>query len=233
MQLSFRQRLICWLAYLLIWVLHRSYRYRWYGLHHYEQARAGSSKSNPVIACWHQNALASALCNEGRRLTIIVSQSFDGEVISSVVKRFGIETARGSSTRGGLEALRSILKYSKNGWEAGITVDGPNGPPHVVKPGVIAIASLSSSAIVPLAAIGYRTWAFAKSWDKFRLPKPFSPILCVFGAPIEVPRKLDAGAQEIFLQRLHDALNDLESQVAAWRSAEVLPPAEHKGLRRL
>lgn len=233
MKLTLSQKLICYAAFLLIWVLHRSYRYRWYGLEHYEKAQKLSQRSNPVIACWHQNALACALAQEGRRLAIVVSQSFDGEVIASVVKRFGIESARGSSNRGGLEALRGILKYAKSGWEAGITVDGPKGPAHKAKAGVVAIASLSEAAIVPYAAIGLRTWTFTKSWDQFRLPKPFSTIVCVFGEPITVPRKLGEGEQASFLAQVEGALEKLEADVAGWRARGSLPSSAHKGLRAL
>lgn len=233
MKLTFSQRLICFLAYIFVWLLHRSYRYRWYRLDCYEKAQKLSARANPVVACWHQNALASALAHEGRRLAIVVSQSFDGEVISSVVKRFGIESARGSSNRGGLEALRGILKYAKNGWDAGITVDGPKGPVHKAKAGVIAIASLSEAAIVPLAAIGWRTWSFKKSWDRFRLPKPFSPIICLYGDPIFVPKKAGEAEEARFLAELEETLMRLEAEVESWRLCGSLPRAEHKGLRQI
>ncbi|MFY7929370.1 MAG: DUF374 domain-containing protein, partial [Oligoflexus sp.] len=104
MTLTKKQRLICYCAYLFTRLLHITYRYRWYGLAHYEAAQTASPQKSVAIALWHQNALASALSHAGRRLAVIVSRSFDGEIIASVMARMGIGSARGSSSRGGREA---------------------------------------------------------------------------------------------------------------------------------
>lgn len=227
--LTLRQRLVCWLAYLITRCFHSTYRYRWYGLEHYEEACRLSSSERPVIACWHQNALGSVLSHAHRRLAIVVSRSFDGEVIASVAARFGIASARGSSHRGGLEALREIVKLIRQGQAAGITVDGPTGPRYKVKPGVISIASLTGSAVVPFAAVGLSSWSFSKSWDQFRLPKPFSSIVCIYGPPFSVPRRLEKAELEAYALRLEEALMDLEARIASWKENSSSPA--HRGLR--
>ena len=225
-----KQKLICWIAYLFTRLFHGSYRYHWYGLEHYEAARLSSQSGYPVIACWHQNALASVLAHAYRRLGIVVSRSFDGEIISSVAARFGIASARGSSHRGGLEALRDIVKLIKSGHEAGITVDGPTGPLHQVKPGVISIASLTGSTVLPFLAVGMRYWSFS-SWDRFRLAKPFTHIVCIYGPPIAVPRRMEKSEQAGLAKELEVALTKLEDQAASWRAQGSAPPPAHKGLR--
>lgn len=229
--LSFRQRLICWLAYLVTRAFHATYRYEWFGLENYSKACSLSASSHPVIACWHQNALGSVLSHAHRRLGVIVSRSFDGEIISSVAARFGIASARGSSHRGGLEALREVVKLIKNAHDAGITVDGPTGPRHQVKPGVVSIASLTGSAIVPFAAIGLRSWSFTKSWDQFRLPQPFTRIICLYGPPIAVPRRLDKAGMESIRLQVESSLMALEDELAQGQEKYKRAKPDHKGMR--
>ncbi len=227
---TLKQQAICWIAYLFTRLFHASYRYRWYDLENYEAACASSQSGHPVIACWHQNALPSVLAHAHRRLGIVVSRSFDGEIISSVAARFGIASARGSSHRGGLEALRDIIKLIKSGHEAGITVDGPTGPLHKVKPGVISIASLTGSTVLPFLAVGLRSWHFS-SWDKFRLPKPFTRIICIYGTPIPVARRIDKDEQARLAFQLEEALMMLEQKVSTWRAQGLPYAAVHRGLR--
>jgi lysophospholipid acyltransferase (LPLAT)-like uncharacterized protein len=210
------QRLIFCFAYVLCRSLHASYRYRWHGLPNYEAAAARSERQNPAIAVWHQNTLPALLSHAHRKLAIIVSQSFDGEVIASVAQRFGILGARGSSHRGGKEALRAALAFAREGRELGITVDGPTGPRHEVKPGIFSIAARTGTAVLPLAAVGRKRWILHKTWDRFHIPKPFSIIDCVYGEPIFVPRELDETTLQELQAELKRRLLALETEIASW-----------------
>lgn len=229
--LSFKQRIICWLAYALTRVLHASYRYRWYGLENYESASKSSPLNNPIIAVWHQNALTSVLSHAHRRMGVVVSRSFDGEVIASVAARFGIVSARGSSHRGGLEALRDIIKLIRNGYEAGITVDGPTGPIHQVKPGVIAIASMTGATVLPFAALAERRWIFTMSWDQFRLPRPGTRIHCIYGTPIVIAHRSGKEEQEAQRLQLESNLMALEDLGERWRREGFPQQSQLRGMR--
>ncbi len=148
-----------------------------------------------AIASWHQNCFAGVLSHENKRLNILVSRSFDGEIIAYVGKKLGIGSVRGSSSRGGKEALKSMIRKVRSGEGAAITVDGPRGPVHQVKSGIISIACHTGTPILPLAAIGDRYWSL-RSWDKFRVPKPFSRVIIYYGDPYLLSKDMDARAWE-------------------------------------
>lgn len=215
MTLTRKQKLICWLAYGLVWLFHKSYRYRLLNPELKEKALGLHSKGLVAYACWHQNALSTVLAHSWRRLAILVSRSFDGEVIAFVMKQFGVHSARGSSSRGGREALRELIKLTEAGYEIGITVDGPRGPRYEVKPGVITLASRTGVPILPTATRGRRSWTLVKSWDHFRLPKPFTEILVTYGEPILVGQQLNDQEIQATQAKLTRSLMELEARLEA------------------
>ncbi|MBU1568317.1 MAG: lysophospholipid acyltransferase family protein [Proteobacteria bacterium] len=114
---------------------------------------------------------------------LMISQSRDGDFISGVANRTGWTTVRGSSTRGGQEALKGMIDHLAAHRLAGHIIDGPRGPSGGVKPGAIRLAHATNSVIVPFYAWSDRAW-HARSWDKFLLPKPFSRVVLRFGEKI-------------------------------------------------
>jgi lysophospholipid acyltransferase (LPLAT)-like uncharacterized protein len=205
-----KQKLICWLAYGLVGLFQLSYRYTRLNPELRDQASQMNENKALAYACWHQNALSTVMAHTWRRLAILVSRSFDGEVIAFVAKKFGVHSARGSSSRGGLEALRQLIKLTKEGYEVGITVDGPRGPRHEVKGGVIALASRTGVPILPTASRGRRTWTLVKSWDHFRVPKPFTEIVVIYGQPMQIPHRITEEEAHVYQKKLADELMELE-----------------------
>jgi hypothetical protein len=104
-----------------------------------------------IIAFWHSRQLMMPLTYRGTLAHILISQHRDGELIARVVERFGFRAVRGSSTRGGVEALRELIRLGRSGVDLVVTPDGPKGPPQVVKMGVIQLARASKLPIIPLA----------------------------------------------------------------------------------
>ena len=104
-----------------------------------------------IIAFWHARQLMMPLTYRGTLAHILISQHQDGEIIARVVERFGFRAVRGSSTRGGVEALRELIRLGRSGVDLVVTPDGPNGPPQVAKMGVIQLARASRLPIIPLA----------------------------------------------------------------------------------
>ena len=100
-----------------------------------------------IIAFWHARQLMMLLTYRGTLAHILISQHQDGEIIARIVERFGFRAVRGSSTRGGVEALRELIRLGRSV----VTPDGPNGPPQVVKMGVIQLARAAKLPIIPLA----------------------------------------------------------------------------------
>jgi len=167
-----------------------------------------------IYASWHQRFFPGiTLFSTRRPIAIMISQSRDGEMVARVVDILGWQSVRGSSTRGGVAALRQLKKLALEGYKIGHIVDGPKGPFGHVKPGLLRIAQVAGKPIVPTIVSPQRKWVF-NSWDRFMVPKPFSRIVIRFGDPIVVPTKLETAAfeqQRLFIEeRLRDLYEDTD-----------------------
>jgi len=149
--------------------------------------------SQMVYAHWHGDELGLVFLLPRYRASAIVSTSADGEIMDKVVHLLGATTSRGSSTRGGVSAIRGILRLAKDGIRPSVAIDGPKGPRHKAKPGVFEIAKLTGGEIFPLTVTCSKAWTFHKSWNKAYLPKPFARLVVVWGPALPViPRDVDA-----------------------------------------
>ena len=167
----------------------------------------------PVIyAVWHGRILLLPLFYGRRGSHALASRSRDGELVARWISRFGLVPVRGSSTRGGGEALRQLARVLRQGGEVVVVPDGPTGPREVLKAGVIALARLSGAPIVPTAVGASREWRL-RSWDEFRIPKPFARCVIRFGEPIRVPADGDRAALEAARKDVESALRSLTWQV--------------------
>ncbi len=120
--------------------------------------------------------------------------------MDSVLRLMGVQTSRGSSTRGGVSALKGILRIYKNGHNVSIAVDGPKGPYHKPKPGIFEVSKLTGTPIVTAAAACSHAFVFKRSWNKAYLPLPFSRIVLVFAEPLAaVSRTQDPRSAELAL----------------------------------
>jgi lysophospholipid acyltransferase (LPLAT)-like uncharacterized protein len=142
-----------------------------------------------LYAFWHEALLAPLATRP--KIKVLISQHTDGEVIAQICQRLGIGVIRGSTARGGCQALMAMIRDGDQA-HLGITPDGPRGPRRELKPGVVMVASQSGLPIVPVGIGFVRAWRCG-SWDRFALPLPGSQLLGVIGAPIHVPRDLDRG----------------------------------------
>jgi lysophospholipid acyltransferase (LPLAT)-like uncharacterized protein len=161
-----------------------------------------------IIPIWHQRlfpALAYAREFMEFRPIVMISQSRDGELIADIAQRLGFVPVRGSSSRGGTEALKTILRKLEENPVVGHVVDGPRGPKGTVKPGLIRMAQLSGAVVLPLILSVDKAW-IAGSWDRFLIPKPFSRVTVQWGDPFSVPRKTDPEAFDAFRRQIQEKL---------------------------
>lgn len=175
---------------------------------------AADAQGGYLLAIWHQNLFAGILAQSGRPHCVMVSRSRDGEWVSDICGKLGHQVMRGSSRRGetdkgGKQAKDEMIEALRNGVPGAITVDGPKGPAHEVKPGIVDMARVSGLSIIPYLPLPHRYWSFP-SWDAFRLPKPFTRIDIHYGAPIAVPYQTDAAAFATCQQQVAAALGALE-----------------------
>ncbi len=137
------------------------------------------SKEPFIMACWHGELLMIPYAYTTYRKTphvkLLISEHFDGNLIAKTLGFFGFGTIRGSSTRGGAKALISAIKELKNGYDLGITPDGPKGPRHEVQDGIIVMAQKAKVKITVVEIKPSSFWQLS-SWDRFVIPKPFGII---------------------------------------------------------
>lgn len=107
---------------------------------------------NVILAFWHAQQFMTPIGYRGRGLHVLISRHGDGEIIARIIARFGHEAIRGSSTRGGAGALRALIKLGRSGRDVVVTPDGPKGPRHIAKLGVIHLAKATGLPIVPAAS---------------------------------------------------------------------------------
>ena len=113
----------------------------------------------------------------------MTSTSKDGQLIDFIIRKLSGVTSRGSSTQGGVGALKGLVRLMRDGHCAPMAVDGPKGPLHKVKPGVFELSRLAGVRIVPMGAASSNVIVFQKSWNKAYLPKPFARVHVYFSEP--------------------------------------------------
>jgi lysophospholipid acyltransferase (LPLAT)-like uncharacterized protein len=146
-------------------------------------------KGGSLLFCvWHQQVFPTlAYIRKFRGLSppLMISLSNDGDIGAGIVQRIGWTPVRGSSSKGGLKALKQMIREFRRSRFAGHIVDGPRGPAGTIKPGAISLALAARAAIVPVGFSADRAWFF-NSWDRFMLPKPFARIRISFGELIHL-----------------------------------------------
>ena len=143
-----------------------------------------------LIATWHNRIFALPLCymwmcHSRRPLTVLTSPSRDGALLEALVAQFGIGAVRGSSSRRGITALRELQAELENHTDVIITPDGPRGPAYKLSPGLVFLASKTRLPIM-IVHVDYERFWELRSWDKFRVPKPFSRVKVTFAPLIHV-----------------------------------------------
>jgi lysophospholipid acyltransferase (LPLAT)-like uncharacterized protein len=200
-------RVIAVVVYRLMAMLGATLRWRVEGLEHFEAlTREGRP---PVMAFWHGRILPATIYFRGRGIVVITSQNFDGEWIARIIERFGYGTARGSTSRGGPQALRELVRALRTGLPVGFTLDGPRGPARRAQPGALWLAGATGHPVLPFHLEAVSAWT-ARSWDRTQIPKPFSTVVLVVGEPVPVAAHLDAKAIETATRDLETRLERLE-----------------------
>ena len=163
-----------------------------------------------IWAFWHNRIFAIPAVQykraPQRNVAILSSASKDGEIIAAVMIRLGMSSIRGSSSRRGTSALLKMKSHLEAGGDVGVVPDGPRGPRYKLGPGVVKLSQLSGVGIVPVRVDYGSAWVF-RSWDRFRLPKPFSTVTVTFGPLVQVEDGIDSEQFEIERKRVETLLN--------------------------
>lgn len=141
-----------------------------------------------IYALWHRCLLACAWRFRNGGIHILISQSFDGELIARTVKRLGFVPVRGSSSRDGAVGLRNMQRAYAAGNYCAVTADGPRGPAQIAKPGVTQLAQVVDATVGAIYLHPHRAWIL-RSWDRFLIPRPFSRVTVGWAAPAPAERE--------------------------------------------
>lgn len=172
---------------------------------------------NFILSFWHDQLLLMAPGYQGAQADrkvgtkILISQSKDGELIARTMEFLGLGAVRGSSSRGGREALREMMKMAQEPDDIVFTPDGPRGPRHVAKMGVAQISKMTKRPVVPIAFVVSKGFRFS-SWDKFLFPYPFARGVYAFGEPLSYRSEENL---DQFLERIEIAMLDNTHKAAA------------------
>jgi lysophospholipid acyltransferase (LPLAT)-like uncharacterized protein len=139
-----------------------------------------------ILCFWHNQILYATHFFRDRGIVVMSSDHFDGHLTSRVISHLGYSVARGSSTRGGARAILELKRHLENGRDVGFTADGPKGPVYRAKPGPIWLSQKTAAPILPFHLEPERYWQM-RSWDGFRIPKPFSRCLVKIAPGFIVP----------------------------------------------
>ncbi len=167
-----------------------------------------------VYAMWHAHQFCIHGIKNRDKIHVLISRSRDGEIIADVVERWGFQTVRGSKgKKGAVEATMQMISILKSGENCAMMVDGPKGPPRVVKDGVIKIAKMAGVPIVPIYWYS-KNFTFAKfpSWDEMRSPVFATNLINLYGEPIYITKDGDEEEARVKLQM---SLEDLERKAPA------------------
>jgi lysophospholipid acyltransferase (LPLAT)-like uncharacterized protein len=160
----------------------------------------------PVIyAFWHRAVFPAAWMWRRLGIGVMVSRSFDGEYIARIIEKFGFVAVRGSSSRGGSEALRGMRDVLQQGAPVAFTIDGPRGPKYVAKPGPVLLARSTGLPMAAFYVALSNAWVL-KTWDAFVIPKPFSRALVRVSAKMLVPEKVNDAEIREWHGKLQQAL---------------------------
>lgn len=174
-----------------------------------EEEALQKSGRRAVWVGWHQRMFYFFYYFGPLHVTMMISKSKDGEYAARLAQSLGFKAVRGSSTRGGAEALHELIRrVREEGDSAGMMLDGPKGPARVVKMGTLVIARDSGIPIIPMMYSADRVWQL-RSWDKYVLPKPFAKLIVLHDKPIWIPKDTSDEDLEKYRKLLEDRVNEM------------------------
>ncbi len=172
-----------------------------------------------IYCLWHENLIGALTVRSVAPMSVIVSHSADGELLTRMLECYGKNTVRGSSSNGGLEAVDEILKLNMQSHLV-VAPDGPRGPRHEVKRGLVYLSAWTQLPIVPLGFACRRAWR-AKSWDRLAFPVP-GTTLCIVGGPmIKVPAGLGKKTMEEYRQLVQRSMMTAGEVAEAWAQGKT------------
>ncbi len=147
-----------------------------------ELERIKKEKQRVIFVFWHGDYTLLLFSFRMKNAVALVHSSFRGDLMAQLASVFGYYIVRISRYQ---RSIMSFIRAIKEGYPGFIAVDGPLGPSHETKAGVIRIARKSGANIIPLA-LQARRGLLLNRWDSHCIPLPFNNITVFIGKPIVV-----------------------------------------------
>ncbi len=171
-----------------------------------EGAIPATPPAKGIFCFWHQCTLPCGWYFRKFRCSILISRSFDGELIARTLSILGFDSVRGSSSRGGAAGLLALQQVLESGLPVVFTADGPRGPIYETKMGPVKLAQMTQQQIGSFYLLPVRAWKL-NSWDHFLIPKPFSRVIVSWSRPVAPPLPdADAATLEAKRKELNDTI---------------------------
>jgi lysophospholipid acyltransferase (LPLAT)-like uncharacterized protein len=206
---TFSQRLTALAARCVIRLIGRTLRYRIHGAEHLEKARAASPSGRLTFAFWHGHQFPVAYHWRRQDMAVLTSLSRDGTLQTLILSGLGFHCVRGSSSRGAIRGLLGLIRAMKEGRGSLFGVDGPRGPYHVVKPGILFVAGKTGQVIIPTGIAVEKAKIFEEAWDRYILPRPFTKVVLLHGEGFEVPASITSESFDRMAEELGGILRRL------------------------
>ncbi|MCL2144733.1 MAG: DUF374 domain-containing protein [Endomicrobia bacterium] len=165
-----------------------------------------------IYSFWHGTAFTMLVINRDGNIVVMASKSKDGDLMAGLLRYFGYRVVRGSSSRGGERGLIELIRHAKNGDKLAFAADGPRGPKHVLKPGIIYAAQKTGLPIIPISSSS-KNRSILKSWDRLRVPFPFSKTAQILGDPIYVNPEDDIETKRLEVEKATNRLFELTDKI--------------------
>ncbi len=214
---TFRQRIILriiiWAGYWVIRLIGPTLRV---SISREEGAQETLEQRPLIVSFWHSCMIPATYICRNLGVRVMSSNSYDGEYMGRIIRKFGFVAVKGSSSRNAVRALLGLRRALEAGWTVAFTLDGPRGPRHKVKPGPVALARSSGVPLTMFHAAVDKAWVL-NSWDRMMIPMPFSRVLLRFGKLIHVP----TGASDEDVERYTAELQTSLDRVCKFAEAHV------------
>jgi len=206
-------RLVGWSVALLFKLLSRTLRLRGFLESDYTDCSV-ETRRGYIYALWHDSTFIPLARQALKRplVAALVSRHQDGAYLAEFMRQIGIRSVRGSTARGGDQALRELMRLGDD-WQIFITPDGPRGPHHLVKSGLVYLASRTGRPILPVVSHFQNAWHVSGKWTGQLIPKPFSGGWYLVGAPLFVPPDLSRDAIEAQRTRVQREMDRLDEKL--------------------
>ena len=162
-----------------------------------------------LYCLWHDMIAMHVFAAKHYDLAALVSQHRDGGYLADSLNAIGVQPVRGSSSKGGAAAVREIVEEFE-GWHVAITPDGPRGPRHKIKPGILWLAAKTGRPIMPTVSVCDNAWQIKGSWTDLTIPKPFSRVLLYGGPFFWIPSDLQKDDLPRYAARLEAEMDRLD-----------------------